>query len=85
MANTIGHSARHGGLRGHSIDPEIYPFIVVAKGDPSIPYWCPNGLRWYVRHPDGHLMAGNGFRNASMAHIKAKDAKRVYEAAKGGA
>lgn len=69
---TIGHSAVHGGLRGHSINNEIYPFMVVAVGNPS-------DLRWRVRHPDGHFIIGNGFARAHQAYAKAKDCKRSWE------
>ena len=32
VATTAGHSATHGGLRGHSIDHTVYPWRVVGVG-----------------------------------------------------
>jgi hypothetical protein len=72
MTQTIGHSARHGGLRGHSINPDIYPYMVVAKGNPHE----SGGLRWYVRCPDGSFTNTVGYATASLAYAMACKAKR---------
>jgi len=47
---TIGHSASHGGLRGHSVG-EHYPFRIVGLGD----YWAvcePSGKWHFIKFRD---------------------------------
>lgn len=66
MLTTIGHSEAYGGLRGHSIG-DIYPMIVVAKGDG----------KWYVHHPWGGLNC-IGFATAAEAYKAAQSSKRSF-------
>lgn len=39
-----GHGSNTGGLQRHSIG-SLYPYTVIAKGDPAHPDWCAMDLR----------------------------------------
>ena len=46
------HAHNNMGIRTSSMGSH-YPYIVVAMGDPNIPYHKPDGLCWRIRKPDG--------------------------------
>lgn len=69
MAHTIGHSARHGGLRGHSVG-DIYPFIVRAEGP------VEGQLIWRVTHCDGWT-SDHEFTSAAAAYKHAANLKEI--------
>ena len=63
MASTIGHSARHGGLRGHSVG-DIYPLIMFFQNE-----------QWRVMHCGGEVLP-IASRSARIVHRKAQAYKR---------
>lgn len=82
-ANTSGHSSHSGGLRGHSIDHDTYPWRVVAghwrRADGSL------GHRWMVYAPNGEQAAefcdAGGIHEddiIKLAHDYARQCKAAY-------
>lgn len=75
---TTGHAQGAAGLRGHSIDPDVYPWRVVGS------HWrCPvTGElldRWFVVGADNETAAAFvGADACRAAHRTAKFAKRKY-------
>lgn len=60
VQSTKGHLANNGGLRGHSVDPKVFPLVVVAVGNPR------ERLFWKIRRPDGQYYY-RGFDTAAEA------------------
>lgn len=65
---TKGHLADNGGLRGHSVDANVFPLVVVAVGNPH------ERLFWKVRRPDGQYYF-KGFESAKLAELFAANVK----------
>lgn len=73
---TIGHSARYGGLRGHSVG-DIYPLMVVGKGTmDSLSWWIMDPTGESVGNPHGNTV---GFASSSEAYTAAQLISKVIK------